>query len=121
MRLKKKSVDLEKSRNGVVISQGIKTAIVGRRMSREIDSSECPFEEIERSCPKCLELQEIRSRRISTSAGVLFRVIDTAGIRQAENEIEELGIERSLKAIEEAELVILLRDPHNPEQDSKKN
>jgi tRNA modification GTPase len=43
--------------------------------------------------------------------GVLFRVIDTAGIRASRDAIEEMGIQRSLKAIEDADLLILLSDP----------
>ncbi len=38
--------------------------------------------------------------------GVLFRFIDTAGLRETKDEIEALGIERSRKAIERAEIVV---------------
>ena len=41
---------------------------------------------------------------------VLMRLIDTAGIRQTEDRIEAMGIERSRKAIEGADLVILVID-----------
>lgn len=40
--------------------------------------------------------------------GVLFRFIDTAGIRQTDDVIESLGIERSMKTIENASVVLLL-------------
>ena len=46
--------------------------------------------------------------------GVLLRLIDTAGIRSTEDRIEAMGVERSRKAIEEADLVILLIDSSNP-------
>lgn len=42
--------------------------------------------------------------------GVLFRFIDTAGLRQTTNEIETIGIQRSLQAAEKAQIVILLQD-----------
>ena len=43
----------------------------------------------------------------------LFRFIDTAGIRHTDDTIESLGIERSLKAAEQAQIIILMRDDEN--------
>ena len=42
--------------------------------------------------------------------GVLLRLIDTAGIRDAADEVERLGVERSLAAAEGAELALLVLD-----------
>ena len=42
--------------------------------------------------------------------GVLLRLIDTAGLRETEDAVEKLGVERSRKAMEEAELILLVRD-----------
>lgn len=42
--------------------------------------------------------------------GVLFRFIDTAGIRETRDTIEALGIERSFRAIERADIVLWLVD-----------
>ena len=41
---------------------------------------------------------------------VMLRLVDTAGIRETEDRIEAMGVERSRKAIEEADLVILMID-----------
>ena len=46
--------------------------------------------------------------------GVMLRLIDTAGIRQTDDRIEAMGVERSRKAIEGAELVILMLDGSQP-------
>ncbi len=40
----------------------------------------------------------------------LVRIVDTAGIRQAHDTIEQIGIERSIAAIEESEIVIAMFD-----------
>jgi tRNA modification GTPase len=40
----------------------------------------------------------------------LIRIVDTAGIREANDEIEKIGIERSLEAIESADIVVALFD-----------
>jgi len=46
--------------------------------------------------------------------GILFRFIDTAGIRETNEEIESIGIERAKKKIEEATIVLCLSDSENP-------
>jgi tRNA modification GTPase len=43
----------------------------------------------------------------------LFRLIDTAGIREASDAVERMGIERSWAKLREAHLVLLLMDPMN--------
>ena len=42
--------------------------------------------------------------------GILFRLIDTAGLRETNDTIENMGIERSRKAIEKAQIIIYLSD-----------
>ena len=42
--------------------------------------------------------------------GILFRLIDTAGLRETDDTIENMGIERSRQAIEQAQIVVHVRD-----------
>ena len=42
--------------------------------------------------------------------GIPFKIIDTAGIRKADNEIEKIGIDKSKKALREADLAIAIFD-----------
>lgn len=46
-----------------------------------------------------------------TIQGILFRFIDTAGIRNTDDVIEKMGIERSIKAAEKAQIIILMCEP----------
>ena len=46
--------------------------------------------------------------------GMLFRFIDTAGLRQTEDTIENMGIERSRQAAQKAAVIIHLQDAVNP-------
>ncbi len=53
----------------------------------------------------------------------IIKIVDTAGIRDASDEIEKIGIEKSKQAIDEADIVIALFDNSNlyDEEDSKIN
>lgn len=42
--------------------------------------------------------------------GVLFRLIDTAGIRITDDEIESIGVERAVQTIQKAELILYIFD-----------
>ena len=42
--------------------------------------------------------------------GIPFKIIDTAGIRKADNEIEKIGIDKSKKALRESDLAIAIFD-----------
>ena len=46
--------------------------------------------------------------------GILYRFIDTAGLRETQDEIERLGIARSRKAAEEAQIVIEIQGATQP-------
>lgn len=50
--------------------------------------------------------------------GVLFRFIDTAGLHETDDRLEQMGIERTRQAIERARIVLHIQDasrPHAPE------
>ncbi len=48
--------------------------------------------------------------------GILFRFIDTAGIRETHDTIEYLGIERSIQAAQKAQIIIDVLDATNPQE-----
>ena len=51
---------------------------------------------------------------------ITLNLIDTAGIRQSDDKIEKIGIEKSLEALEKAELVILVIDASNIDEEDDK-
>lgn len=52
-----------------------------------------------------------------TIDGILFRFIDTAGIRHTSDTVEQLGIERSISAAAKARIIIMLSEPGVPYPD----
>ncbi|MGL4908677.1 MAG: tRNA uridine-5-carboxymethylaminomethyl(34) synthesis GTPase MnmE [Bacteroidales bacterium] len=51
--------------------------------------------------------------------GTLFRFIDTAGIRASTDYVEQLGIERSIQKLKQAQIVLLVVDANFPLNDLK--
>jgi tRNA modification GTPase len=49
-----------------------------------------------------------------TIGGRLFRFIDTAGLRHTSDTVEQMGIERSLRAAERARIILLVTEPGVP-------
>jgi tRNA modification GTPase len=45
-----------------------------------------------------------------TISGVLFRIIDTAGLRQTEDSIEQEGVKRTWKVVQTSDIIVLVHD-----------
>lgn len=105
------SAFIESASKGLRIAQGIKTVIVGET---NVGKSTLLNALLRRDRAIVSDIPGTTRDTIEEDLnikGVLFRVVDTAGIRASHDAIEEMGIQRSLKAIEEADLLILLSDP----------
>ena len=50
--------------------------------------------------------------------GILFRFIDTAGLRKADEMVEKLGISRSYKKLSEASIVLVVLDVTSPDEEN---
>jgi tRNA modification GTPase len=46
--------------------------------------------------------------------GFLVHVMDTAGLRETDNEVEQEGVRRALKSMDEADLILILKDCTDP-------
>ena len=49
--------------------------------------------------------------------GITFRFIDTAGIRHTDDQIEQMGIERSISAAQRAQIILMMSVPGTPYPD----
>ena len=95
---------------GRVMNQGVPTAIVGRPnagKSTLLNALLGYDRAIVTDIPGTTRDTVTEKARLG---GVLLRLTDTAGVRDARDEIERLGVERSRRAIEEAGLILLLID-----------
>ena len=57
-------------------------------------------------------IRETLTLKGSEGKSVTLRIEDTAGVRDAIDEVEKIGVERSLKAAKDADIVILLKESH---------
>ena len=99
---------LYESENGKLIKEGINTLILGRPnvgkssiLNKLIDEDKAIVTDIAGTTRDIVEGQI----RIN---GILLNVIDTAGIRKTDDIVEKIGVEKSIKLIEEANLIILV-------------
>lgn len=99
---------INESENGKILSTGIKTIIVGRPnvgkssiLNRLLDEEKAIVTDIEGTTRDTVEGS-------ITLNGVSLNIIDTAGIREAKDLVEQIGVEKSLSLIEEADLIILV-------------
>lgn len=96
--------------SGKIIKNGIKVALLGKPNAGKSSLLNAILKE-ERAIVTDIEgtTRDTIEESITVS-GIPVHIIDTAGIRNATNEVEKIGIEKSKKMAEEAELVIAILD-----------
>lgn len=108
--MKKINEILNKAKSGKIMREGVKTTIVGKPnvgksslLNALLDEDKAIVTDIEGTTRDIVE-------GIVRLDYVTLHLIDTAGIRESDDVVERIGIEKSIQAIEDAQLVILLLD-----------
>ena len=104
----------KKAEVGTLIKHGIKTAIIGKPNVGKSSLLNALLAE-ERAI--VTDIAGTTRDTIEASlklGGLVLRLIDTAGIRETQDYIENIGIDRTKKTIAEADLVILVFDNSSP-------
>jgi len=109
--IKKELKELENSfETGKILREGIKTVIVGKPNSGKSSLLNAILKE-ERAIVSDIEgTTRDTIEEMITIKGIPLKLIDTAGIRKTKDKIEQIGVDRALNLIQEAELVIMIID-----------
>lgn len=102
------------SQNGRLIREGVNTAIIGKPnvgksslLNSLLGEKRAIVTEIPGTTRDTIE-------EYITIEGIPFKIIDTAGVRETENIIEKIGIEKSVEILERSDLILLILDGSQP-------
>lgn len=103
--------------NGKILKEGVRIAIIGSPNAGKSSLLNSMLKE-ERAIVTDIAgtTRDIIEEQISIE-GIPFKVIDTAGIRDAKDKIEQIGIEKSKKAANEADVILAVFDSSVPLND----
>ena len=99
---------LKDSENGKLIKEGIDTVIIGRPnvgkssiLNKLLNEDKAIVTDIPGTTRDVVE----GSIRLN---GILVNFLDTAGIRETDNKVEKIGVDKSLSLIDQADLILLV-------------
>ena len=105
---------LKTARRGKILREGISTAIIGRPnvgksslLNNLLREEKAIVTDIEGTTRDVIE-------EYVNINGVPLKLVDTAGIRETEDIVEQIGVERSKKALKESDLVLLVLNASEP-------
>ena len=105
---------IKKSKDGTIIKNGINLLILGKPNVGKSSLLNALLEE-EKAIVTDIEgtTRDIVEGSITVN-GIMLNIIDTAGIRKTDNLVEQIGVDRSIKMIEKADLIIYMLNNNVP-------
>jgi tRNA modification GTPase len=108
---------IKESENGKLIKEGIKTVIIGRPnvgksslLNKLIEEDKAIVTDVAGTTRDIVE-------GTLNLDGILLNIIDTAGIRDTNDKVEKIGVDKSLQLIDKADLILFMLN--NNEQINK--
>ena len=99
---------LDKSKDGQIIKNGIKTVIIGKPnvgksslLNKLLDEEKAIVTDIAGTTRDIVE-------GTITIDGIVLNIIDTAGIRKTDDVVESIGVKKSISLIEDADLILFI-------------
>lgn len=105
---------LQTAKQGRILREGLATAIIGRPnvgKSSLLNTLVQDARAIVTDIPGTT--RDVLEEYVNVN-GVPLRLIDTAGIRETEDVVERIGVERSRQALQDAELILLVFNANEP-------
>mgnify|MGYP006067635615 CR=1 FL=1 len=109
--IRNKLVDLEKSfENGKILKEGVKTVIVGKPNAGKSSLLNTLLKEDRAIVSDYAGTTRDTIEEFINVDGIPLKIIDTAGIRETNDFVEKIGVEKAIGLIKDADLVIALFD-----------
>lgn len=99
---------LQGSKTGKILREGLLTVIVGQPNVGKSSLLNALVQEERAIVTDIPGTTRDEIRESVNVGGILLQLVDTAGIRESNDPVERLGIERTWKAMEKAELILLI-------------
>lgn len=106
---------IDKADQALTVREGINTVILGRPNVGKSSLLNALLEENKAIVTNIAGTTRDLVEGDVMVAGIPLHLIDTAGIRETSDTIEQIGVERSLEAAKKASLIILVLDAENPD------
>ncbi len=109
--IKKKIKNLiDSAEDGRILSEGIRTVIVGKpNVGKSSLLNALVGEDRAIVTDVAGTTRDILEENISID-GIVFRILDTAGIRSTEDIVEKIGVDKAKNAVEDADLILYVAD-----------
>ena len=99
---------------GKILKEGINTVIVGRPNVGKSSLLNALLKEERAIVTEIAGTTRDTIEESLTIKGIPIKIVDTAGIRETEDFVEGIGVEKSKKALENADLVLMVLDATSP-------